>query len=63
MIHKTGPSKEKNAFSLLAIVTEAGTLGITLVICLIAGVFLGRYIDKIMDTSPWGLIFVPCWEP
>jgi len=56
MVHKTGPSKEKNSFSLLAIVTEAGTLGLTLAICLIAGVYIGRYIDSIMETSPWGLI-------
>ena len=56
MVHKTEPSKEKRSFSILAIVAEAGTLGITLAICLIAGVFIGGYIDNRMNTSPWGLI-------
>lgn len=48
--------KGKRAFSLLSIVTEAGTLGFTLAICLIVGVLLGRYVDMHFNTSPWGLI-------
>ncbi len=45
-----------NSFSLLSIVTEAGTLGVTLAICLILGVLAGRYIDGYLDSSPWGMI-------
>lgn len=49
--------KKNNSFSLLSIVTEAGTLGVTLAICLILGVLAGRYIDGFLGTTPWGMIF------
>lgn len=47
---------KNNSFSILSIITEAGTLGFTLAICLILGVLAGRFIDERFGTSPWGLI-------
>jgi len=46
-----------HSISLLTMVTEAGSLGISLTACILAGVFAGRYVDMYLDTSPWGIMF------
>jgi ATP synthase protein I len=32
-------------------------IGITIIACIAIGVFLGRYLDNLFNTSPWLLLF------
>ena len=45
-----------NRMELMNLVVLAGSLGLTLFICICSGVFLGRMIDDYLATSPWGII-------
>ena len=38
------------------IVVIAGSLGLSLFVCICVGVAIGRFIDVHAGTSPWGLI-------
>ncbi|KMO86166.1 hypothetical protein AB840_09625 [Megasphaera cerevisiae DSM 20462] len=45
-----------NRMELIDIVVVAGSLGLTLFVCICTGVFIGRFIDVHLATSPWGII-------
>ncbi len=45
-----------NQMKLLDIVVVAGSLGLTLFVCLCVGVVAGRFADSIMGTAPWGML-------
>lgn len=45
-----------NQMKLWDIVMIAGSLGLTLFVCICAGVALGRFIDSHAGTAPWGMI-------
>ncbi len=45
-----------NRMELMNLVVTAGSLGLTLFVCIFVGVFLGRVIDEYLATSPWGII-------
>lgn len=45
-----------NQMKLLDIVAVAGSLGLTLFVCICAGVMFGRFIDSYAGTAPWGMI-------
>lgn len=47
---------KQNHLKLLDIVVLAGSLGLTLFICICVGVAIGRFLDAYAGTSPWGLI-------
>lgn len=55
--HHTPSHDDKlNLRQLLDVVVIAGSLGFTLFVCLLVGVFIGHYADHFFSTSPWGLI-------
>lgn len=45
-----------NRMELMNIVALAGSLGLTLFVGIMVGVFLGRTVDAYVGTSPWGMI-------
>jgi ATP synthase protein I len=47
-------SKQNGDF--LRALSSFSQLGITIVACLLIGVFLGRFLDNLLDTSPWLLL-------
>lgn len=49
-------SDKGNSMRLLDIVAIAGSLGLSLFVCICVGVAIGRFIDVYTGTSPWGLI-------
>ena len=49
-------SDQGNSMRLLDIVAIAGSLGLSLFVCICVGVAIGRFIDVYTGTSPWGLI-------
>jgi len=42
-------------FKGLALLTQ---IGITFVVCILVGVFLGRFLDGLLGTSPWLLLIL-----
>ncbi|MCH4166695.1 MAG: AtpZ/AtpI family protein [Megasphaera sp.] len=46
--------KEKQ--SLLDMIVVAGSMGMTLFVCICAGVFAGRFLDNLAGTTPWGIM-------
>lgn len=53
----TAPDERSTRGTLLNAVVVAGSLGMTLFVCICTGVFLGKWLDEVLGTSPWGLIF------
>ncbi len=49
-------SDKRSSMRLLDIVAIAGSLGLSLFVCICVGVAIGRFIDVYTGTSPWGLI-------
>lgn len=47
---------KKETQSLLDIIVVAGSLGMTLFVCICVGVFLGRFLDGFFGSTPWGII-------
>lgn len=45
-----------NQMKLLDIVAVTGSLGLTLFVCICAGIVCGRFIDSYVGTAPWGMI-------
>lgn len=45
-----------NRMELMNLVVTAGSLGLTLFVCIFVGVLIGRVMDKFLATSPWGII-------
>lgn len=45
-----------NRMELMNLVVTAGSLGLTLFVCIFVGVLIGRLIDEFLATSPWGII-------
>lgn len=57
MRHHDDPHDDKlNHMRLWDIVVIAGSLGLSLFVCICVGVAIGRFIDVHAGTSPWGLI-------
>lgn len=48
------PKKRKN--SVLRAMSFASQVGLTMVACVFIGVFLGKYLDTLFNTSPWLLL-------
>ena len=36
--------------------SQVGQIGITLTVCVLAGVFIGRFLDGVFGTTPWLLL-------
>lgn len=53
-IHSSGSSL--NRMELMNLVVTAGSLGLTLFVCIFVGVLIGRVMDEFLATSPWGII-------
>lgn len=53
---KKSPAGSDEQSSLLAILVSAGSLGLTLFICLCLGIAAGYWLDKELGTTPWLLI-------
>ena len=57
MRHHDDPHDDKlNNMRLWVIVVIAGSLGLSLFVCICVGVAIGHFIDVHAGTSPWGLI-------
>ena len=57
MRHHDDPHDDKlNHMRLWDIVVIAGSLGLSLFVCICVGVAIGHFIDGHAGTSPWGLI-------
>ena len=48
------PSPQKRGGTMRALML-ASEVGVTLPVCILIGVFLGRYLDGLLHTSPWML--------
>lgn len=60
MRHHDDPHDDKlNHMRLWDIVVIAGSLGLSLFVCICVGVAIGHFIDVHAGTSPWGLILFP----
>lgn len=46
-----------HAVRLWDIAVLAGSLGLTLFVSIVVGVFIGHVVDVYMGTAPWGMIF------
>ena len=46
----------KRGSFVVSAVTSMMHIGITIASCIIVGVFLGRFLDRVIGTSPWLLI-------
>ncbi len=53
-----GPRKDNNSQnkSLLRGLSLLSQIGFTVSACVITGVFLGKYLDELLNTSPWLLL-------
>ena len=54
--HDDSHDDKLNHMRLWDIVVIAGSLGLSLFVCICVGVAIGRFIDVHAGTSPWGLI-------
>lgn len=54
--HDDSHDDKFNHMKLWDIVVIAGSLGLSLFVCICVGVAIGRFIDNCAGTSPWGLI-------
>lgn len=54
--HDDSHDDKLNHMKLWDIVVIAGSLGLSLFVCICVGVAVGRFIDAHTGTSPWGLI-------
>ncbi len=54
--HTNSSGSSLNRMELMNLIVIAGSLGLTLFVCIFIGVFLGRMIDDFFATSPWGII-------
>ena len=48
--------KRSDGMSTLQLVAVAGSLGLTLFVNIIVGIFIGRFMDSYFNTSPFGLM-------
>jgi len=48
--------KKKQRGGVLRALSFASQIGVTMAACVIIGVFLGRYLDNLLHTSPWLLL-------
>jgi ATP synthase protein I len=50
------PAKQKQRGSVLRTLLFASQIGVSIVVCLFIGVFLGKFLDERLGTSPWLLL-------
>ncbi|MGI6238960.1 MAG: AtpZ/AtpI family protein [Christensenellales bacterium] len=54
---RRGNGKDRKARSeLMRAITAFSQIGVTIVACVLVGVFLGRWLDNLLGTSPWLLL-------
>jgi len=51
---KKMPDKERN--EVMRSLSQVGQIGFTLTVCVLAGVFIGRFLDGVFGTTPWLLL-------
>lgn len=61
--HDDSHDDKLNHMKLWDIVVIAGSLGLSLFVCICVGVAIGHFIDVHAGTSPWGLILFPSSVP
>jgi len=49
-------NKKKRRGSVLRALSISSQIGVTMTACVFIGVFLGKYLDKLLGTSPWLLL-------
>ena len=49
-------SKKKQKSSILRALSFISQLGFTIAACVVIGVFLGKFLDDLLNTSPWLLL-------
>lgn len=52
-IPKVPPKQRKEILRALSMFSQ---IGITMVVCIVMGVFLGRFLDNWLGTTPWMLL-------
>ena len=51
-----GKMSGKERGDALRALSQISQIGITLAVCVLIGVFFGRYLDSVLGTSPWMLL-------
>ena len=52
------PDTKKDLSNVIKSVSHIGSFGLTMGACILAGYYLGSYIDRKFDTSPWFMIIL-----
>jgi len=50
--------EKRHRNGVLRALSFSSQIGFTLIACVFVGVFLGKYLDKILGTSPWLLLLL-----
>ena len=50
------PKKDSGKSDLLRGLTQMSQIGVSIVVCILIGVFLGRFLDNFFGTTPWLLL-------
>ena len=49
-------SKKKQHYNVVQVLSFASQVGFTMAACVFVGVFVGKYLDEKLSTSPWFLL-------
>ena len=52
------PDTKKDLSNVIKSVSHIGSFGLTMGACILLGYYLGSYIDRKLDTSPWFMIIL-----
>jgi len=46
----------KHRGEIMRALSQLSQIGITIIVCILIGVFVGRYLDSLLGTTPWLLL-------